>query len=131
MNQYGLLAQQHWARWLPSRYATMTDPASFFSTLGQEAAQRIADLTLDLAGSDPPSEDYLVKAGRLQMARLQAEEIVLPELLLLPPEPAADDDPIQVDTDQQAMTSRPLVIDRGHPMWEQVNAEQEALQADS
>jgi len=69
MNHYGATAQRHWARWLPQRYAAIPDPDSFFSALGEEAAGQIADLALDLAGDDPPGEDYLVKVGRLNMAR--------------------------------------------------------------
>ena len=90
MNHYGTMAQRHWARWLPQRYATIQDPDSFFSTLGEEVAQQIGDLGLDLAGDDPPGEGYLEKVGRLNMARLQAEEIVLKERILLEPEPGAD-----------------------------------------
>jgi hypothetical protein len=130
MNQYGTMAQRHWARWLPERYAVIQDPASFFSALGEETAQQIADLALDLAGEDPPGEDYLVKVGRLNMARLQAEEIVLPEQILLPPEPAArpqdSGSPAQAST-QAAQSGIPQVVDRSHPLWEQVNAEQEDL----
>ena len=89
MNRYGLMAQRHWAQWLPQRYATISEPDSYFSTLGQEAAQQIEDLAAELTGSNPPGEDYLARAGRLKAARLQAEEIVLPELILLPPEPGS------------------------------------------
>jgi hypothetical protein len=132
MNHYGMTAQRHWERWLPSRYATIQDPDSFFSTLGEEVATRIANLSLDLAGDDPPAEDYLVKVGRLNMARLQAEEIVLREQVLLPPEPGADPeaDPETDPQDEQAPASHqetPMIVDRDHPMWEQVNAEQEEL----
>ena len=136
MNQYGVTAQRHWERWLPERFTEIRDPASFFSDLGEEAARQIADLTLVLAGDDPPGEDYLVKVGRLNMARLQAEEIVLPDLVLLPPEPGAREDPdedfaeIQKQAGQSGM-EMPPVISPGHPLWEQVNAEQEALLQDS
>jgi hypothetical protein len=62
------------------------------------------------------------------MARLQAEELVLPELVLLPPEPGADPDqePDQPET-RTGQDELPVVVDRSHPLWEQVNAEQEAL----
>ena len=128
MNHYGVTAQRHWERWLPERYATIQDPDSFFSTLGEEAAKQIADLTLDLAGDDPPGEDYMVKVGRLNMARLQAEEMVLQEQVLLLPEPGADPD--TGDENEQTLASRsgtPMIVDRSHPLWEQVNAEQEEL----
>jgi hypothetical protein len=132
MNQYGAMARAHWARWLPSRYGQISDPDSFFSSLGQEAATRISDLTLQLAGQDQPGEEYLAKVGRLNMARLQAEELVLPELVLLPPEPGADQDPGPDRPETiTAQGELPVVVDRSHPLWEQVNAEQEALAAGS
>lgn len=128
MNHYGVTAQRHWQRWLPERYATIQDPDSFFSMLGEELAQHIADLALDLAGDDPPGEDYLVKVGRLNMARLQAEEIVLQEQVLLPPEPGADPGAdAQDEREPGSDRDPPMIVDRGHPMWEQVNAEQEEL----
>jgi len=128
MNQYGTLAGRHWERWLPDRYAAIPDPDRFFSDLGEEAARQIADLALDLAGDDPPGEDYLVKAGRLNMARLQAEEIILPGQILLPPEPGADQDSQEQEVLAPAGGNEvPLIVTRDHPMWEQVNAEQEQL----
>ena len=92
MNQYAAMAERHWRRWLPSRVAAMDDPSSFFSELGEEAAAQIEDLTSDLAGDDPPGETYMEKVGRLNMARLRAEEVVLPETVLLRPEPATEED---------------------------------------
>ena len=126
MNQYGATAQRHWVRWLPERYVAIQDPDSFFSTLGEEVAQQISDLMLELAGDDPPGEDHLVKVGRLNAARNQAEEIVLRERVLLPPEPGAAEDPEEL----QALAeqgSRPVTVRRGDPLWEQVNAEQTEL----
>jgi hypothetical protein len=93
MNRYGLMAQKHWARWLPGRYAQIEDPGSFFSDLGRLMAERIDSLALDLAGDDRPGEGYLGKAGRLGQARHQAEEMVLAELILLEPEPGAEEEP--------------------------------------
>jgi hypothetical protein len=92
MNRYGLMAQKHWARWLPSRYALIEDPDSFFSDLGRLTAERIDSLALNLAGDDRPGEGYLGKAGRLGQTRHQAEEIVLAELILLEPEPGVSED---------------------------------------
>src|SRR5260370_39980229 len=93
MNQYGATAGRHGVRWLPERYAAIQDPDSFFSTLGEEVAQQISDLMLELAGDDPSGEDYLGKVGRLNAARNQAEEIGLRERGLLPPERGAAGDP--------------------------------------
>lgn len=130
MNRYGAMAQAHWARWLPQRYAAISDPDSFFSTLGQETEQQIDDLATELAGDDQPGEDYLAKAGRLTAARSQAEEIILPQQILLAPEPETSEDPEENDP-PAASGERPLVIDRHHPLWAEVNTEQQELARDS
>ena len=123
MNRYGLMAQRHWAQWLPQRYATISEPDSYFSTLGQEAETQIEELTLELAGDDQPGEQYLAKAGRLTAARSRAEEIVLPERVLLAPEPETSGDP-EDSSQPPASPDLPQVVDRSHPAWAQVNAEQ-------
>ena len=123
VNRYDAMARSHWARWLRQRYATISDPDSFFSRIGQEAARQIDELTTELADESQPGEDYLTRAGRLTAARNQAEEIILPQQVLPPPEPGASEDP--EENDPPASTQRPLVIGRGHPMWAEISAEQE------
>jgi hypothetical protein len=130
MNQYGAMGQSHWARWLPQRYAAINDPDSFFSTLGQETARQIDELTADLAGDDQPGEGYLAKAGRLTAARGQAEEIILPQQVLLAPEPETNED-LEENAPPSASGDRPLIVDRSHPLWAEVNAEQQELAQDS
>ena len=92
MNSYGAMAREHWARWLPSRYAQIEDPDSFFSDLGMRTEERIDALAYEMAGDDQPGEGYLAKVGRLGEARHRAEQIVLTEDILLAPEPGADED---------------------------------------
>jgi hypothetical protein len=87
VNQYGEMARRHWARWLPERFAAIENPERFFTSLGDEAEQRITTLAWELAGDDPPGEGYPDKAGRLGEARHRAEQIVLDEMILPPPEP--------------------------------------------
>jgi hypothetical protein len=124
VNRYGAMARSHWARWLPQQYTAISDPDSFFSEIGQEAARQIDELTTELAGNGQPGEDYLARAGRLAAARSQAEEIVLPQQVLPTPEPGASEDSEENDP-LPASTHRPLVIGRSHPMWAEINAEQE------
>lgn len=81
MNKYGKLAMSHWAKTDPDRYAAIADPQTFFGELGEQAESQIQELAQRLAGPDQPGEEYLQKAGRLNMARLQAEEAVLSELV--------------------------------------------------
>ena len=87
MNEYGVQAMTHWRQWLPSRFAQIADPETFFANLGLEVAEQIADLSTELAGDDPAQETYLEKVGRLNAARHRAQETILADQVLLPPEP--------------------------------------------
>jgi hypothetical protein len=107
MNRYGVMAREHWARWLPTRYAAINNPDSFFSDLGTRVEQRIDSLAAELAGDDPPGEDYLGKAGRLGEARHRAEQIVLTGEVLFDPEPGADED----ENVQSSEPDRPWGLD--------------------
>ena len=131
MNQYGAMAERHWKRWLPERYQAIQDPDSFFSMLGEETASQIADLTVGLAGDDPQREDYLAKVGRLNMARLQAEERVLTERVLLDPEPGAEQDPDETEESPEEAPRGaewiPLAVSPGHPRWQQIIEEEQDL----
>jgi hypothetical protein len=84
MNRYGAQAMSHWKTYDPTRYQAIEDPETFFTELGELAETQIQDLERDLAGRDPANETYLEKVGRLRMARLQAEEQILAELILIP-----------------------------------------------
>ena len=92
MNEYGRNARTYWQIHLPRRFSAIPAPerTAFFTDLGEQAANQIADLSADLAGDDPPQESYLSKVGRLNAARQQAQETVLAELILLPPEPGTE-----------------------------------------
>jgi len=120
MNRYGLMARTHWERWLPAQYAAIEDPDSFFSDLGGRAEARIDELAAELTGEDRPGEGYLAKAGRLGQARRTAQEIVLTGMILLDPEPGADED----QEEPSPPPERPVIVTRDHPLWEEINAEQ-------
>jgi len=122
MNRYGVIAQRHWARWLPSQYAAISDPESFFTTLGEEVARQIEDLTDELADETGQSESYLARVGQLLAARAIAEELILPQRVLPEAELAADDAQEDVRPERG---ERPVVVDRSHPSWAEVNAEQQ------
>ncbi len=86
MNRYGRLARDHWKSTDPGRFSQIQDPDEFFSDLGETVESQIRDLWLQLAGPDPATPEHgLEKAGRLNMARLQAEVVVLADLVWLPP----------------------------------------------
>ncbi len=90
MNKYGARAKKHWEKWLPNRYKALPDPETFFTKMGEQISAQVAELTETLAGDDPPGESYLDKVGRRNMARLQAEERILPETALIAPETEQD-----------------------------------------
>jgi len=83
-DEYGELAKRHWTRTDPARVQAMTDPETFFRELGEQVETQVQQLMLSLAGPDQPGEEYLQKVGRLNMARLQAEEVVLTALARAP-----------------------------------------------
>ncbi len=124
VNRYGVIAQRHWGRWLPKQYAAISDPESFFTTLGEEVARQIDDLTDDLIGEIKQNDSYLAHVGRLFAARAIAEELVLPQRVLPDPELAGDDDQDDQEGAKLRVEERPMIVDRNHPSWAEVNAEQ-------
>ena len=123
MNKYGTMARGHWEKWLPERYAAIREPDSFFSTLGREAEQQVEELADQIAGDGQPGEGYLERAGRLAAARSQAEEIVLPQMVLPEPERGSAADQAEGTAPREG-SARPTAISPGHPLWAEVDAEQ-------
>ena len=79
--KYSQIAQDHWRTTQPDRYRALEDPETFFRQLGEQIETQVQELAQRLAGPDEPGEEYLQKVGRLNMARLQAEEAILAELV--------------------------------------------------
>lgn len=86
MNKYGRLALTMWQQLAPTALAEIEDPSRHFSTLGEEALEQVTTLTVQLQGQDVPGEAYFAKIGRIENAKLRAEEIVRADLLMPPPE---------------------------------------------
>lgn len=94
-NRYARMAEDHMRRYLPSRYAAILDPTSHFTALGEQVAQAVEETTRALLEAEGSSteQSYEERVGLANMAQLRAEEMVLAELVLLRPEPDADDAP--------------------------------------
>jgi hypothetical protein len=97
--------------------------------LGRDRRQfaRQAGELADELGDDRPGEGYLTKAGRLTAARYQAEEIIRHEYGPLPSDDEDDgDEEAHGDEDDGPIPAgeRPMVVDRDHPSWAEVDAEQ-------
>ena len=93
MNKYGLIAQEHWKKHAPSRYATLTDPTTHFQTLGESAATQIDQIATTLERQLDPNLPYLERVGQMNAIRLQAEEAVLSDLVY------------SVESEQDSLTS--------------------------
>jgi len=90
-NRYAAMARRHYETHLPARMAEIPESErdSFFSTLGEQIADLVESYELALRGQDPVGEEFMTRVGRFQMARLQAEERALAEVL---PAPSAEED---------------------------------------
>lgn len=104
MNSYGRRAQSHWKKTDPDRYNTIEDPETFFRELGEQVELQVQEMAASLAGPDQPGEEYQQKVGRLNMARLQAEEVVLTDLVWISP-PQQEEEPA---TDWVTLTMREM-----------------------
>jgi hypothetical protein len=102
MNHCGEMARQHWQRYRPVEYQAMTDPDAFFTDLGEQISAWITELTPDFEGTPPPGETFPDKIGRLNFARLTAEEQVLREML---PQSEAEN---QEQPEEQADQGEPI-----------------------
>lgn len=85
MNKYALIAQDHWQKHAPSRYAALEDPETFFEELGESAAVQIEQVAAALERQLPKDLPYLERVGQMQAIRLQAEEAVLSDLVYSTP----------------------------------------------
>ena len=90
MNQYGEWAMRYWQENLPRQYAQISNTEQFFEEMGDHIAQEVDELTRQIAGPDQPSEGFMDKVGRLQMARIEAETEVMRQTL-----PQPEDEPAQ------------------------------------
>ncbi|KLU08410.1 MULTISPECIES: hypothetical protein [Kocuria] len=128
MNTYGKFAQEAWKTTAPAEYALIPDPVQWFEALGEEAAQRVGELMMELAGPDPAGEAYLEKVGRLNASKMQAEEIVRAEMLT--PDPSVQQEP-EEDEEESGVTQMLRVVEQinreDRAYWDEV-ARQEAEQ---
>jgi hypothetical protein len=78
--------RERYERWLPERLPEIPESErdSFYSTLAEEIAERVQSLELSLRGTAPEGESFMARLGRFNMARLQAKEMALAELLPQP-----------------------------------------------
>ena len=129
MNTYGKFAQEAWKTTAPAEYALIPDPVQWFEALGEEAAQRVGELMMELAGPDRKGETYLEKVGRLNASKMQAEEIVRAEMLT--PDPSVQQEP-EEDEEETGVAQMLRVVEQlnreDRQYWDEV-ARKDAEQA--
>ena len=81
MNRYGKRLQEQWGQ-TPQAPSGVEDMLAFFTDLGEIVSQRVVDLMPTLAGPDVVGETYLEKVGRVNNARMRAEEIAMAEVAM-------------------------------------------------
>lgn len=87
MNRFGRFAEQAWRTLAPTAYSQIPDPSAHFSRLGELAESQWAQLWPALLEPDVEGEEFFTKVGRVEAAKLQAEEMIRADLLT----PPADD----------------------------------------
>ena len=85
MNRFGRFALESWQTLAPAALSQIPEPNRHFSELGEEAESQWASLWPQLLDPDMPGEDFFTKAGRVEAAKMQAEEMIRADLLI-PPE---------------------------------------------
>jgi hypothetical protein len=110
-----------WPWFGPPWYERVEDLDAYLAAYWGALHLSAAELAELLAGDDPLGEDYLAKARRLTAARCQAQEIISHECG--PPVPGGEDADDEYD-EPILDIRRPLVMDRNHPSWPEVDAEQ-------
>ncbi|PJN21148.1 TnpV protein [Kitasatospora sp. CB02891] len=86
MNEYSRTAWRYWRVYRPQALADLPEPEAFFTNLGDQAEELETSLWLDLqeaALAESGTEDYEVRLGLSNMARMQAKEKVRAELIYL------------------------------------------------
>ncbi len=115
MNRYGRMAYDHASQHQPKSFASMADPITHFSRLGEEVENRVTTLRDQLLGSLRPSESLEDYRQRGYQAHRQAEEVVLAEMVWTESEPTThpNDDQVLAYRSQLAIVSRALAsVDR-------------------
>jgi len=101
MNRYAEMALNHWRRHRPRALASMADPTTHFTLLGEEVETRVGSLRDQILGTQLPDETPESYRLRSYQAKRQAEEIVLGELVWVEAEPGQDPEPWEDETDPE------------------------------
>ena len=83
MNRFGRMAMEHWRRHRPLAFSQIAAPQEFFTSLGEQVADQIDEISERLLADSQPMTDFMSEVARREQAQRTAEEMVLSELILL------------------------------------------------
>lgn len=118
MNEFGRVALEYWRDYRPKVWSTISDPQEYFTDLGNQVREGITDLSIELESRATLSEDYLTRVGQVAAIDAQAREIVMADLVYLPPETTDDQDEPPIDPADLVIGLDGMPIDRSHPLWD-------------
>jgi len=81
MNKYGRRARDHWMRYAPTRYEALEDPEEFFTSLGEQVATQVDQISQPMEAALSADLPYLEKVGQMNAIRNQAEEAAMADLV--------------------------------------------------
>lgn len=87
VNHYGRMAMEHTRAHRPRSFSSIEDPIRHFTNLGEQVQSAITTARDEILGPQRASETIDEFRARSHQALRTAEEIVLAELVWLPPEP--------------------------------------------
>lgn len=88
VNHYGRMAMEHTQRHRPLAFSSIGDPTRHFTDLGEQVQASITTARDEILGRQREGETIDAFRARSHQALRAAEEIVLTDLVWLPPEPA-------------------------------------------
>ncbi len=104
---------------------TPQETEDFFRRLGAQIEEQVQQSEDQIAGPAPAGETYLQHVGRLRMARAQAQEIALADLLYSTP-PENDDEEEISPRGQQLLQMRREIAEENAQIIEQLDREFQA-----
>lgn len=122
-------ASRYYQDYRPQAYDQIQDPVAFFRSLGERIADQVDEAARQIEGPSPVGEDYLARVGRINMARMQAAELVMDnEVYSTPSEMEVEDD--DEDAVTPATAAMVAYIQEGHQLMREVNEELSQIRMD-
>lgn len=90
MNHYGRMAMEYTRTHRPRAFSSIADPARHFGELGEQIQAAVTAARDEILGRQRTGESIEEFRTRAHQTLRTAEEIVLTDLVWLPPEPTAE-----------------------------------------